>query len=501
LAFTGQNFAVGLAFLNLKREKNMKNVYFQILIALLLTGALFTGCKKDKDPTDQDKVLVISNGAQSIKPDGSLTYSAKFVSADGTVSPANGVSWSTSEASVATVSASGVVAVAGVGTVTVTATVTEDGQTYTASVPLGIAAPTVFAVVPSAIIWEASGSIQLETFYLGTATPTYTFSSSNTAVASVSSTGNVSFNGIGSCTITVTASTHPNNPFIVPVMVVGIPTVTLPVTRVEVTPASASLFRQETQQLSAQAFNPDGAVSKTFTWTSSDPAIASVDASGRVTARALGNAYIYAMADGITGQAEIYVSPDTIIEVTPFIAGIRAGANQQFTAKAYNVRTGALLPGITQFDWFIPSYGIPMFDFATVNASGLVSVNSNAMPGNMTFVAATMQGNQEVGGVAVIMVSLCDCGTGNPAVASINISGALNLSLLGSPTGQINATALDFNGAVVANPDLRYCVDDMAVATVDDMTGQVFATGPGTTTVRACSGGYAEATTTVTVGF
>ncbi|MBP6721636.1 MAG: hypothetical protein KA239_04905, partial [Bacteroidia bacterium] len=162
----------------------MKNVYFQILIALLLTGALFTGCKKDKDPTDQDKVLVISNGAQSMKPDGSLTYSAKFVSADGTVSPANGVSWSTSEASVATVSAGGVVAVAGVGTVTVTATVTEDGETYTASVPLGIAAPTVFAVVPSAIIWEASGSIQLETFYLGTATPTYTFSSSNTAVAS-----------------------------------------------------------------------------------------------------------------------------------------------------------------------------------------------------------------------------------------------------------------------------------------------------------------------------
>lgn len=479
----------------------MKNVYFQILLALMLTGALFSGCKKDKD-ADQEKVLVITNGAQSMKPDGSLTYTAKFVGADGTTSNANGVSWSTSDGAVATVSAAGVVSVGNVGAVTVTATVTEDGETYTASVPLGIASPTVFAVVPSAIIWEASGSIQLETFYLGTASPTYTYASSNASVASVNSSGNVTFHGVGSCTITVTASTHPNNPFIVPVLVVGVPTVTLPVTRVEVTPASASLYRQETQQLTAQAYNPDGAVSKTFTWTSSDPAIASVDASGRVTAKGLGNAYIYAMADGITGQAEIYVSPDTVIEVTPFIAGIRAGGTQQFTAKAYNIRTGGtLIPSITQFDWFIPSYGISVFDFATVNASGVVSVESDALPGNMTFVAATVQGNPEVGGVAVIMVSLCDCGTGNPDVASISISGSLNLSMFSNPTGQINATALDVNGSVVANPELRYCVDDMAVASVDPETGQVFAAGPGTTTVRACSGGYAEATSTVTVAF
>jgi hypothetical protein len=142
-----------------------------------------------------------------------------------------------------------------------------------------------------------------------------------------------------------------------------------------------------------------------------------------------------------------------------------------------------------------------MFDFATVDANGLVSVNSNAMPGNMTFVAAMLSNNQDVGGVAVIMVSLCDCGTGNPDVASIDIASGLNLTLMGNPQGQINATARDFNGAVVANPELRYCVDDMAVAAVDDQTGLVSAVGPGTTTLRVCSGGYAEETTTVTVSF
>ncbi len=480
----------------------MKNAFFQIILALLVTGLTFSSCKKDKDPEVQEKALVITNGAQSMKPDGALTYNAVFVSADGKTSPATGVSWSTSNASIATVSAAGTVGVVGVGTATMTATVTEGSITYTASVPLGIAGVTAFAVVPSAIIWEPGGSIQLETFYLGTANPTYTYSSSNTAVASVSASGQVSFHGIGSCTIEVAASTYPSNPFIVPVLVIGPPTVTLSVTRVAVTPASASLFRQETAQLTAQAYSPDGAVSKTFTWTSSDAGIASVDGSGRVTAHGLGTAYIYALADGITGQAEIFVSPDTVIEVTPFIGSIRAGRTQQFTAKAYNIRTGGTyLPGITQFDWFIPSFGIPMFDFATVNASGLVSVNSNALPGNMTFVSANIQGNPDVGGAAMIMVSLCDCGLGNAAVASISIAGNVSLSLFNNPSGQVNATARDLAGAVVANPELRYCVDDFAVASIDDQTGEVFAAGPGTTTIRVCSGGYAEATATVTVAF
>lgn len=480
----------------------MKTNLFRILIAVLVTTVAFTSCKKDKVDPDKDKVLVITNGAKSIPMDGSQTYAAQFVLADGTIQPATGVTWSSSASSVASISSGGVISIAGAGSTTITATVTTDEATFTASVPLGIMTPTVFAVVPSAIIWEPSGSIQLETFYLGTATPTYTFSSSNNSVASVSSSGLVSFNGVGSCEITVTASTHPNNPFIVPVLVVGVPTVTLPVTRIEVTPGSSTLFRQETAQLSAQAFNLDGATTATFSWASSDPTIATVSSSGLVTAKGLGTAYITASAQGISGQAEIYVSPDTIIQVTPFLASIPAGGNMQFTAKAYNIRTGGtLLPGITNFDWFIPSYGIPMFDFATVNSSGLVSVNSNALIGNMTFVVASLAGNPDVGGVGVIMVSMCDCGAGNPDVSTITIASALNLSLFGSPFGQINATARDAGGSVVANPELRYCVDDMAVATVDDMTGAVTAVGPGTTNIRVCSGGYAEAMSTVTVGF
>lgn len=474
------------------------------LLLLLLICFSMNACKKDNpDPQDEkEKVLVINNGAQSMRPDGALTYSASFVFEDGTTAPATGVTWSSSESGIATISSAGVVTTAGVGTVTVTATVSEGSLNYTASAPLAIAAPSVFAVVPSAIIYETGGEIQLETVYFGTSSPTYTFASSDDNVATVSNSGLVRFQGVGSCTISVTASVGASSPIQIPVIVVGPPTITLPVSNVKVTPPSTDLFRQQTAQLSAQAYNPDGPVGASFTWRSSDPAIASVDANGLVTANAIGNVYIYATAQGITGQAEIYVSPDTVIEVTPLLASIPAGGNRQFTAKAYNIRNGVtLLPGITQFDWNIPTYGFGIFDFASVNSSGLVSVNQNALVGNLTFVMASLPGNPEVLGVGAISVSLCDCGNGNPDVASINAGASLNLSLFSNPMGQISATAKDAGGATVSNPALRYCSDDMAIATVDELTGEVSAVGPGTATLRVCSGSYAEATTTVTVAF
>lgn len=477
------------------------------LVALLLLALTFVyaGCKKDKnDPTKAEKILVINNGARTMSPDENPTYTAKFVTVDGKTETANGVTWSSSSTGIASISASGVVTAASVGSVTITATVVEDGVTYTAAVPLGIQGATAFAVAPSAIIYEPGGSLQLETFYFGTSVPSYTYTSSNASIASVSSSGLVTFNAVGSCVISVEASTHPGAPFIVPVLVVGPPVIKLPITEIQVTPATVDLFRGETQQMSAQAFNLDGATSATFTWSVSDPNVATISSSGVLTARGVGNAYIFASAQGITGQAEVYVSPDTVIEITPYIASVTAGGSRQFVAKAYNARTGmTLLPGITNFNWFVPSYGFSMFDFATVNQSGLVSVNSNAMPGNMTFVAASLPSNPDIGAASIVMVSICDCGPGNASVNSITIQNgsSVNMSLFSSPTLQLNAIARDAGGNTVANPGLKFCSDSQAVVNVDPDTGELIAAGPGTATVTVCSGPYAEASITVNVSF
>ena len=160
----------------------------------------------------------------------------------------------------------------------ISASVTTGGYTYTASVPLGVFTPGIFAVSPSAIIWDASGNLQLETIYFSptSTVPTYTYSSDNTSVATVSTSGLVSFVAVGECVITVTATNLDGSPEImVPVLVVGLPGITLPITQIVVSPASKDLFKTETQTLTAEAYDMNNqVVSATFTWSSLNSNIA-----------------------------------------------------------------------------------------------------------------------------------------------------------------------------------------------------------------------------------
>ncbi|HBS88289.1 MAG: hypothetical protein A2W91_17770 [Bacteroidetes bacterium GWF2_38_335] len=493
--------------------KNLKTAFVYFMALTFLGMTVLSSCKKkdddDNDPdTTKKYALVIENGAQTINPEQTITYSAKLVDVNGNVTTPSGVTWTTSSTEVCTISGAGVVGVVASGTVTITASVSVDGVTYTASVPLGIMMPSVFAVAPSAIIYEVGGSIQLETVYFSpTATvPSCTFTSSNTAVATVSSGGLVTFTGVGSCGITVTATNLDGSPsVIVPVLVVGVPEITLPIVRIEVDPPSKDLFKNETQTLTATAYNgEDAVVSTTFTWKSLDPNIATVNASGLVTPLKTGKTYIQAFSDGIIGQAEIIVNPDTLVVVDPIYFSIPQGGTKQFTATAYHITRTTCTPmtGIT-FDWMIPTYGISVFDIATVNATGLVTLKTDAMPGMTTFVMAYDHNNMYVGAAAIIMVGIasdCDCGAGNAAVSSIVISNSdpLNISLMSGVPTQLNATAYNSTGGVVSAPALAYCSDNETVATVNE-SGEIMAVGMGTATITVCSGTYASETITVNV--
>ena len=103
------------------------------LILFVCTALTFSACKKDDPSEDLNKVLVIDNGARSIEPGESLTYTASFVDEQGNVSAASSVQWSSENTSVVSISASGVVSAAGFGTTTITATVQEDGTTHPGS--------------------------------------------------------------------------------------------------------------------------------------------------------------------------------------------------------------------------------------------------------------------------------------------------------------------------------------------------------------------------------
>jgi hypothetical protein len=472
-----------------------------LIVALLIMGiALMTGCKKKNDDNNGGSssaaaALVIQTGAQSIQPGSTLTYEAVIVDSKGNTSAATGVTWSVSNSLGAF--AGGVFTPSGSGSGVVTATATVNGKQLTAQVPVGIYLPAVFTVLPSAVIWTTNaGTIPLTSVYLGTGSVSgYSYSSSNTGVATVDATGNISFVATGECVITVTANgISENNKVYIPVLVVGMPTATLPVVRVAVNPSGKELFRNETATFTAKAYNSSNAeVSSTFTWVSQDPSIATVDANGLVTAKALGKTIITATASGISGQAEVDVLPDTTIIVTPIMASISAGATKQFTAQAYAVnKTTKSLSAISMpagLTWEVPTTGLPIFDIASVNASGLVTMKSSASIGLSTVVIAHVSSPTIEEGAALVMVSDCNCGTTTPGVDHILVSGGttMTISLTGGPV-TVSAQAVDAGGNPVSGAAISLCSDNIAVCNVDATSNTIIPSGPGTAIITVCNG-------------
>lgn len=88
--------------------------------------------------------------------------------------------------------------------------------------------------------------------------------------------------------------------------------VTLPVASIAVTPHTANVQVGRTQPLMARLLSNTGAElpgQRTIAWSSSSTAIATVDASGVVTAKAAGTTVITATCEGRTATAQITVVP------------------------------------------------------------------------------------------------------------------------------------------------------------------------------------------------
>ncbi len=489
----------------------MRKLGFKALF-VILTVAIFSislvigtnSCKKEDETADKNYVLVIENGAQKINPDQSVTYSAILIDKEGNVSDPSSITWSTSDGAIATISSTGVISAAGEGMVTVTASVTIDGVTLTAKAPLGIYLPSIFTVAPCAILYEVGGSIQLEAIHLtttGVVEPTCSYVSSDATIASVSSGGLVTFNKAGSCYITVTATSINGQPStIVPVTVIAPYIVALPVVRVDVTPSSKDLFQNETAQLTAIAYDIDGnqVSGKTPVWSSADIGVVTVNSSGLVTPVNPGETFVYASINGMLGQANIVVNPDTLVVVEPFYVNIPAGGTRQFTATAYHLtRTTATELSGVNFTWEIPTYGFDMFDIATVNSSGLVTMKTDAMPGMMTMVVAYDVTNPYVGGASTVIAAVaedCDCGLGDPQVDHITVNQTtVNLDMMSVTTFQINATAYDISNNPVA-VDLVYCSNNIMAASVDS-DGLIIVAGQGEAIIKVCTGSVYEEVT------
>ncbi len=119
-----------------------------------------------------------------------------------------------------------------------------------------------------------------------------TWTSSNPAAATVDESGNVIAAGAGSTTITVTTAdgskTAECNVTVAPL--------TVPVTGVTLNKSSLFLLAGTGEQLTTTV-SPGDATNQAVTWATSDPAVATVDSSGKVTAVGAGTAVISATTE------------------------------------------------------------------------------------------------------------------------------------------------------------------------------------------------------------
>ena len=426
----------------------------------------------------------LSPSAATIEVGENVQLTATVRDAAGNVLTDRVVSWSSSNTSLATVNSSGRVTGQSPGTVTITAT--SEGKSGTATVEVTDAPPPPVASVevsPSSTTVQVGNTVQL-TATLRDASGSVltgrvlTWSSSNTSVATVNSSGRVTGQSAGTATITATSEGQS-----------GTATVTVtepppPVASVEVSPSTASIVVGEQLQLTATLRDASGSVltGRVLTWSSSNTSVATVNSSGRVTGQSAGTVTITATSEGQSGTATVTVTlpPVASVEVSPSSTTVQVGNTVQLTATlrdaAGNVLTGRVV------DWSSSNTSV-----ATVNSNGRVTGQS---AGTAT-ITATSEGQSGAATVAVTEPP--------PPVASVEVSPSSTTVQVGN-TVQLTATVRDASGNVLTGRAVTWSSSNTSVATVNS-GGLVTGRGAGTATMTATSEGQSgTATIQVTDG-
>lgn len=245
---------------------------------------------------------------------GTAALQAVQYDANGIALTGRSVVWATSDARIATVNASGLVMGVAAGSATVTGT--SEGKTASATITVTlppVAAVTVSPGSATLAAGETASFSAVATDANGNSLPArpITWTSTNTAVATVSSLGLVTAVATGTATITASAEGK-----------IGVADVIVtaprpaPVATVHVSPAALSLQNGQSATLIAQVFDAHGnqLSGRVISWSSSSANSVSVTQIGAsaasVTAARTGSGTvtITATSEGVTGSAAVSVT-------------------------------------------------------------------------------------------------------------------------------------------------------------------------------------------------
>jgi uncharacterized protein YjdB len=287
---------------------------------------------------------------------------------------------------------------------------------------------------------------------------TVLWSTSDPSVATVTSTGQVTGIATGGAFILAMSEGKRDSADVT----VGPP----PVNAVVVSPAQAAVVMGRTLQLTTTVLDAQGQPlsGRLLTYSSGNPAVATVSPTGLVTGVAVGSTQIVVSSQGIADTATVSVVPVpvTTVTITPSAPVLTVGQTIGLTATATSSDGSALLG--RPVTW---SSGTPAI--ATVSASGVVT---GVSPGSAVVFAAI---DGVVASVSVSVASL--------PVASVLIVPSGGTVQVGD-TLFLTATPLDANGAALTGRVTSWSSDNPTVATVGS-AGQVAAVAQGTASITA----------------
>ncbi len=392
---------------------------------------------------------------------------------DANAAPLTGrvIVWSTSNATIANVSQTGLVtAIASGGPVTITAT--SEGKSGAASITVNPIPVAIVTISPPAsnIFVGATAQLTATTRAADGTTLTgraVTWSTGSATLASVSQTGLVTGLASGG-PITITATSEG----VSGTATIGVQIV--PIASVVVSPPNSTIANGTTIPLTATALDANSNVltGRFFAWNSSAPAIASVSTAGVVTANSLGGPVtITATSAGKSGTATITVTgplPVATVSVTPPTASVIVGATSQLTATTL-AGDGSTLTG-RAVAWTTSNAAL-----ASVSQTGLVTANA---PGGPVTITATSEGKSGTAAITVTPVPVASVVV-TPPTTSLSAGNVILLT----------ATTLAGNGSTLTGRTVTWTTSNAGVASVSQ-TGLVSAVAQGgPVTITATSEG------------
>ncbi len=385
------------------------------------------------------------------------------------------VQWTIDDASIATVSASGAVTTYAEGSATVTAMSGGKIGAATLSVSKGPPAPAASLSLSGV---DATLNIGQSTHVDATVKDAAGHNLSNrsivwsvddpsivTAVSKDANTATVIARATGTAVITATCEGITAS--------VSVRVAPPAVQTVSVSLAASTIYPQKTTQAYATLKDANGGVltDRAVSWKSMNTAIATVSATGLVTAFAAGTVTIRATSEGKNGDAVLTVqaAPVTVASVSSVLVALASSTiTQGQQSQAYAVVTdssGAVLNG-QAVTWATTDASI-----ATVSPNGVVT----GVAAGAAKIKATVQTRA---GEATQMVT-----APTQPVATVSVSLASS-NLTAGQTTQATAVAKDLNGFVLNGRTVTWSSLNPTIATVSS-SGLVTAVAAGSATIRA----------------